>query len=110
MGLGDKTAASAFVGKGIAVVPIEKDALNGPVPIEILARVSTQMGEPDGAIGALQKSALGTLRERVCHKRAAHSRACFGSIRGSIRSAAIRASRNSPLRNRRKQVANETTW
>src|ERR1700745_1980363 len=38
MGLGDKTAAFAFAEKGIAVVPIENDALDGPSPIEILAR------------------------------------------------------------------------
>jgi hypothetical protein len=55
MGLGDKTAAFAFVEKGIAVVPIENDALDGPSPIEILARVSAKMGEPDRAIAALQK-------------------------------------------------------
>jgi hypothetical protein len=46
MGLGDKAAASAFVEKGMAAVPIEKDALDGAGPIEILARVSVQMGEP----------------------------------------------------------------
>jgi TolB-like protein/Tfp pilus assembly protein PilF len=55
MGLGDKTAAFAFVEKGIAVVPIESDALDGPAPIEILARVSAKMGEPDRAVAALQK-------------------------------------------------------
>ena len=31
MALGDKAAAFAFVEKGMAVVPIEKDALDGPV-------------------------------------------------------------------------------
>src|SRR5207248_6815852 len=55
MGLGDKAAAFAFVEKGIAANPIEKDAVSGPVPIEILARVAAQMGEPDRAIAALQK-------------------------------------------------------
>jgi TolB-like protein/Flp pilus assembly protein TadD len=55
MGLGDKTAALAFVEKGVTVVPIEKDALEGPGPIEIFARVSAPMGEPDRAIAALQK-------------------------------------------------------
>ncbi len=55
MGLGDKTAAFAFVEKGIAVTPIEKDAIDGPAPIEILARVSAKMGEPDRAVAALQK-------------------------------------------------------
>ena len=39
----------------MAVLPIEKDALFGPVSIEILARVAAQMGEPDRAIAALQK-------------------------------------------------------
>ncbi len=55
MGLGDKVAALAFVEKAISVVPIEKDAVEGPAPIEILARVAAQMGEPDRAIAALQK-------------------------------------------------------
>ena len=55
MGLGDKAAAFAFVEKGMIVVPIEKDALDGPAPIEILARVSAKMGEPDRAVAALQK-------------------------------------------------------
>jgi serine/threonine-protein kinase len=55
VGLGDKAAAFAFVEKGMIVVPIEKDALDGPGPIEILARVAAQMGERDRAIAALQK-------------------------------------------------------
>src|SRR4029453_14610234 len=55
MGLGDKTAAFAFVEKAIAVTPIEKDALDGPAPIEVLARVSAKMGEPDRAVPALEK-------------------------------------------------------
>jgi tetratricopeptide (TPR) repeat protein len=54
-GLGDKAAAFAFVDKGMAGVPIEKDALIGPYPIETLARVAARMGEPDRAIAALQK-------------------------------------------------------
>jgi tetratricopeptide (TPR) repeat protein len=55
MGLGDKTAAFAFVEKWMAVAPIEKDALSGPGAIEALARVCAQMGEPDRAVAALQK-------------------------------------------------------
>jgi hypothetical protein len=55
MGLSDKATAFAFVEKAMAVVPIEKDAVDGPIPIEILARVSAQMGEADRAIAALQK-------------------------------------------------------
>jgi hypothetical protein len=55
MGLGDKTAAFAFVEKAIAVNPIEKDPMDGPGSIEILARVCAKMGEPERAVGALQK-------------------------------------------------------
>jgi tetratricopeptide (TPR) repeat protein len=55
MGLGDKTAALALSERGMAVLPIEKDAVSGPAPIETLARVSAQMGEPDRAIAALQQ-------------------------------------------------------
>src|SRR6184192_1998288 len=35
--------------------PIEKDAIRGPISLEILARVEARMGEPDRAIAALQK-------------------------------------------------------
>jgi serine/threonine protein kinase/Tfp pilus assembly protein PilF len=55
MGLGDKTAAFAFVDRAMAAVPIEKDAIDGTIPIEILARVAARMGEPDRSIPALQK-------------------------------------------------------
>ena len=55
MGLGDKAAAFKLIERAMAAVPIEKDAIDGPVPIEILARVAAQMGEPDRAIAALQK-------------------------------------------------------
>ena len=41
--------------RAMAANPIEKDAVDGPAPIEILARVAAQMGEPDRAIAALQK-------------------------------------------------------
>jgi len=55
IGVGDKAAALALVERATAVNPIEKDALTGPIPIEILARVAAQTGEPDRAIAALQK-------------------------------------------------------
>jgi serine/threonine-protein kinase len=55
MGLGEKAAAFAFVEKGMAAVPIEKDALLGAAPIELLGRVAAQMGEPDRAIAKLEK-------------------------------------------------------
>ncbi|HEV2095456.1 MAG TPA: hypothetical protein VGQ82_03040, partial [Chthoniobacterales bacterium] len=55
MGLGDKAAALALSERAMAAIPIEKDAMAGPVAIEILARVAAQMGERDRAIAALQK-------------------------------------------------------
>jgi tetratricopeptide (TPR) repeat protein len=55
MGLGDKAAAFKLVERAMAMTPIEKDALEGPIPIEILARVAARMGEPDHAIAALQR-------------------------------------------------------
>jgi TolB-like protein/Tfp pilus assembly protein PilF len=55
MALGDKAAALAFSERMMAAVPIEKDAIAGVRPIEILARVAARMGEPDRAIAALQK-------------------------------------------------------
>jgi TolB-like protein/Tfp pilus assembly protein PilF len=55
MGLGDKAAALAFAERAIAANPLEKDAVSGPSPIETLARVAAQTGEPDRAIAALQK-------------------------------------------------------
>src|SRR6202162_599559 len=54
-GLGDKVAAFKLIEHAMAAVPIEKDAVFGPAPIDILARVAAQMGEPDRAIAALQK-------------------------------------------------------
>ncbi|PYS41191.1 MAG: hypothetical protein DMF71_11760, partial [Acidobacteria bacterium] len=55
LGLGDKAAAFKLIEREIAAVPIEKDALDGPAPTEILGRVAAQTGEPDRAIAALQK-------------------------------------------------------
>src|SRR5204862_5291561 len=55
MGLGNKAAALALSERAMTVIPIEKDVVGGPSPIEILARVAAQLGEPDSAIAALQK-------------------------------------------------------
>src|SRR5438477_200547 len=52
MGLGDKAAALALVERAMALVPIEKDALVGPRPIEVLARVAARSGDSDRAIAA----------------------------------------------------------
>jgi serine/threonine-protein kinase len=55
MGLGDKAAALALSERAMTVIPIEKDVVGGPGPIEVLARVAAQLGEPDRAIPALKK-------------------------------------------------------
>jgi eukaryotic-like serine/threonine-protein kinase len=55
MGLGDKAAAFALSEQAMTVIPIERDVVGGPGPIEVLARVAAQVGEPDRAIAALQK-------------------------------------------------------
>jgi serine/threonine-protein kinase len=55
MGLGDKATALALAERGMAMRPIEKDALEGSARIETLARVAAGTGEPDRAIAALQK-------------------------------------------------------
>jgi len=54
-GLGDKAAALALSERAVAVNPTGKDAVVGPISVEILARVAAQMGEADRAIAALQK-------------------------------------------------------
>jgi serine/threonine protein kinase/Tfp pilus assembly protein PilF len=54
-GLGDKAAALALSERAMAANPTEKDAMAGPAPIEILARVAAQTGEPGRAVAALQK-------------------------------------------------------
>ncbi len=55
MGLGDKAAALALSERAMAAITIEKDAIEGPMPIEFVARVAARMGEPTRAISALQK-------------------------------------------------------
>jgi TolB-like protein/Tfp pilus assembly protein PilF len=55
MGLGDKSAALTLAESAQRIIPLEKDALHGPIPIEILARVAAGTGEADRAIAALQK-------------------------------------------------------
>jgi TolB-like protein/class 3 adenylate cyclase/Tfp pilus assembly protein PilF len=55
MDLGDKAAALALAERAMAALPIEKDALLRPFPIDIFARVAAGIGEQDRAIAALQK-------------------------------------------------------
>jgi hypothetical protein len=93
MGLGDKAAAFALIEKAIAAVPIEKDALDGPMPLDILARVSREMDEPDRAVDALQKLLsipYATRLRQACRLLLP----CFGSIPCSIHCAQIPVSEN----------------
>ena len=73
----------------MAAVPIEKDAMSGPWPIEILARVAARMGEPDRAIAALQKLLSIPYEGHSGFVRAAHSRAA--PARSDVRSAPERS-------------------
>jgi TolB-like protein/tetratricopeptide (TPR) repeat protein len=54
-GLADKPAALALAERAMTVLSPEKDAADGLMPIEFLARVAALVGEPDRAIAALQK-------------------------------------------------------
>jgi len=55
MSLGDNAAAMAVVDRALALFPIDKDALTGPRPLEILARVAARAGDPDRSISTLEK-------------------------------------------------------
>jgi hypothetical protein len=55
MSLGGKAVALALSEQAMATSPIDKDAMQGPESLEVLARVAARMGEPDRAIAALQK-------------------------------------------------------
>jgi len=56
MGLGDNAAALTLAERAIAVMPIDKDALTGPRPLDILARVAARIPQlRDRSISALQK-------------------------------------------------------
>jgi serine/threonine-protein kinase len=54
-GLGEKAVAFGLLERAMAAMPIEKNALDGPVPLETLAQVSARLGEPDRAIAALER-------------------------------------------------------
>jgi serine/threonine protein kinase/Tfp pilus assembly protein PilF len=55
MGLGDNVAAMSLVERALALFPIDKDALTGPRPLDILARVTARAGDPNRAISTLEK-------------------------------------------------------
>ncbi len=53
--LGHREEALRLADKAIALLPISKDAMDGPGQWEILARVAALAGEPERAIAALEK-------------------------------------------------------
>jgi serine/threonine protein kinase/Tfp pilus assembly protein PilF len=55
MALGDNTAAMTLAERAVAMTSIEKDALTGPRPLDILARVAARAGDADRAISSLEK-------------------------------------------------------
>jgi serine/threonine protein kinase/Tfp pilus assembly protein PilF len=55
MALGDNAAALTLAERAIAMFPIDKDALTGPRPLDILARVAARIGDPDRSISTLEK-------------------------------------------------------
>jgi serine/threonine-protein kinase len=55
MALGDKAAALSLSEQAMNVVPLEKDAVDGPYAVEIFARVAACVGDRDRSIVTLQK-------------------------------------------------------
>jgi hypothetical protein len=58
MGPGEKAAGLAPAERAIAANSVEKDAVSRPAPIQVLAAVEAQMGEPDRAIVAALRQLL----------------------------------------------------
>jgi serine/threonine-protein kinase len=54
MALGANAAALTLAERALAMFPIDKDALTGPRPLDILARVAARSGDPDRAISTLE--------------------------------------------------------
>ena len=61
MGLGNKTAALSMAERAIATNPIEKDVVDGPASIEILARVAAQTGDAGSRRRRLTETTLDTV-------------------------------------------------
>ena len=53
--LGENNAALTLAERAIAMMPIEKDVLLGPRPLDILARVAARIGDSDRSISTLEK-------------------------------------------------------
>jgi tetratricopeptide (TPR) repeat protein len=55
MGLGENTAALELAERALTQFPIGKDALTGPRPLEILARIAARSGDHERSISTLEK-------------------------------------------------------
>jgi hypothetical protein len=55
MSLGDNATALTLAERAVAMMPIQKDALTGPRPLDILARVAAGTGDLDRSIETLTK-------------------------------------------------------
>src|SRR5262249_33488456 len=56
MWLGDNAAALALAERALALFPVDKDALTGPRPLEILARVAARIPQlQDRSVSTLEK-------------------------------------------------------
>ena len=55
MSLGDNTVALTLAERAIAMISIEKDALIGPRPLDILARVTARLGDTERSTSTLEK-------------------------------------------------------
>jgi len=55
MKLGENASAMTLADRGLAVNPIEKDAMHGPWSLEVFARVTAATGDHDRSIAALKK-------------------------------------------------------
>jgi serine/threonine-protein kinase len=55
MKLGENALAMTLADRGLFANPIEKDAMTGPWPLEVFARVTAATGDHDRSIAALKK-------------------------------------------------------
>ena len=55
MKLGENASAMTLADRGLAANPIEKDAMTGPLSLEVFARVTAATGDHDRSIAALKK-------------------------------------------------------
>jgi len=55
MKLGENASAMTLADRGLSVNPIEKDAMTGPLSLEVFARVTAATGDHDRSIAALKK-------------------------------------------------------